>query len=112
MIAYDPVNVIARSSMTNFERAKGITEDAMQACEISINLIKHELTYLQASLTKGSLKQQGIDTEKFIDKLTKFFQVTAPYCIERKDGKKVDDATPDSQLHKLMNKSMPLRKTS
>jgi len=60
----------------------------------------------------SSLKAQGIDTEKFIDKLTKFFQTTAPYVIDRKDGKKVDDSTADSQLHKLMNKSIPLKKAN
>lgn len=111
MTLYDPAEVKTRVTLDPFERAKRLSDDAMQSCEISIHLIKHELTCLQNSIAGGgSLKDMGIDTERFIDKLTKFFQATAPYSIDRKDGKKVDDSTPDSQLHKFMEKSLPLRK--
>jgi predicted DNA-binding protein (UPF0251 family) len=112
LVTYNPADVLGRVSMSNFDRAKRITDDAMQACEFSISLIRHELAALNTALDGGgTLKQQGIDTDKFIEKLTRFFAATAPYCIERKDGKIVEgDATPDSQLHKLMIKSIPLKK--
>lgn len=108
MVLYNPSEVMGRSkTMDVFARAKKLSEDTLQVCEISMDLIKHELTCLSKALDGGgSLKQQGIDTERFIDKLTKFFQAAAPYSIERKDGKTTPDATPDNQLHKLMNKRL------
>lgn len=109
MMVYDPGEVLGRAKMDIFARAKMLSEDTMQVCEISMNLIKHELACLSDSMKGGgSLKEQGIDTERFIDKLTKFFQAAAPYSIERKDGKAVPDSTPDSQLHKLMNKKLEI----
>ena len=108
MVIYDPSEVMGRALSYNlFDRANKLSEDTLQVCEISMDLIKHELICLTKLLDGGgSLKQQGIDTERFIDKLTKFFQAAAPYSIERKDGKTVPDSTPDSQLHKLMYKKL------
>lgn len=114
MVMYNPNEVMGRAGLDPFRRAKLLSEDSMQVCEIAIHLIKHELTCLSMNLKDGgSLKEQGIDTEKFIDKLTKFFSTAAPYAIERKDGKTVPDATPESQLHKkMMAMTLPLQKAN
>lgn len=114
LTVYDSSEVKSRIDLNPFERAKKLSDDATQACEISINLINHELKAMQekVAVTGKSLSEQGIDTEKLIEKLTKFFQATAPYVIDRKDGKQKEDGTADGQMHKLMNKSMPLRKVN
>lgn len=101
ILAYDPSEVLTRTSLSPFERAKKISEDALQNCELVMSMVRYELELTHKAMLEGKeFARDGIS----IEKMTKFLQVAAPYVLDRKDGKTVkpEDATPAGKMHKLM----------
>lgn len=101
VLAYDPSEVLTRTSLSPFERAKKIGEDALQVCELTMSMMRYEFELTHKAIMDGKgFQREGIN----IEKMTKFLQVAAPYVLDRKDGKTVkpEDATPAGKMHKLM----------
>lgn len=81
---FDPQSVLSRKDLDPFTRAKMLSDDAIQVCELTMGLIRHDLeNTIKAMADNKDFANMALTANK-LEKLTKFISVAAPYAMDKK----------------------------
>lgn len=85
---YNPESVLSRKDLDPFTRAKMLSDDAIQICELTMSLIRFDLENTISTMKNAAdLATIAINAQK-LDKLTKFITAVAPYAMDKKEQAK------------------------
>lgn len=102
-MVYDPKSVLSRKDLDPFTRAKLLSDDAVQVCELTMSLIRFDLENTINVMTENKdLANMALSIQK-LEKLTKFIAVAAPYAMDKKvTGKAKPEDTAKGNLGKMI----------